>query len=254
METWGGYLLMLLKSFKEQLMDIQQYIAADKALLLNLNGSDSLFWDGFMWIATSTIVWVPVAVILLYIIIKNNKIQEACLIVVMIALVITLADQIASGFCKPFFSRFRPTQDSDIMYMVDIVNGYRGGRFGFISSHAANTFAVTVFLSLLIKRKSLTLMLVFWAVLNSYSRIYLGVHYPGDILFGTLEGGIIGYLVYLLYKLIQNKFFYKPRCISNQYTASGYLISDINLLYAVLFSTYFFIIIAGIIVIQTLNL
>lgn len=204
-------------------MDIQQYIAADKELLLNLNGSQSLFWDGFMWVATSTIVWVPVAAMLLYIIIKNNKIQEALLTIVMIALVITLADQIASGLCKPFFARFRPTQDPNIMYMVDIVNGYRGGRFGFISSHAANTFAISVFLSLLIKRKSLTFMLLFWAVLNSYSRIYLEI-------------------------------FYKPRCISNQYTASGYLISDINLFYIILISTYFFIIIAGMIVTHTLNL
>ena len=73
-------------------MDIQQYIAADKELLLNLNGSQSLFWDGFMWVATSTIVWVPVAAMLLYIIIKNNKIQEALLTIIMIALVITLAD------------------------------------------------------------------------------------------------------------------------------------------------------------------
>ena len=209
-------------------MDIQQYIAADKELLLNLNGSQSLFWDGFMWVATSTIVWVPVAAMLLYIIIKNNKIQEALLTIVMIALVITLADH--------------------------IVNGYRGGRFGFISSHAANTFAISVFLSLLIKRKSLTFMLLFWAVLNSYSRIYLGVHYPGDILFGTIEGCFIGYLIYLLYKFIQKKIFYKPRCISNQYTASGYLISDINLFYIILISTYFFIIIAGMIVTHTLNL
>ena len=105
-------------------MDIQQYIAADKELLLNLNGSQSLFWDGFMWVATSTIVWVPVAAMLLYIIIKNNKIQEALLTIIMIALVITLADQIASGLCKPFFARFRPTQDPNIMYMVDIVSRY----------------------------------------------------------------------------------------------------------------------------------
>lgn len=104
-----------------------------------------------MWVATSTYIWIPTAIILLYIIIKNNKIQETLLTIAMIALVITLADQIASGVCKPYFHRFRPTQDPDIMYIVDIVNGYRGGRFGFISSHAANTFALTVFLSLLFK-------------------------------------------------------------------------------------------------------
>lgn len=86
------------------------------------------------------------------------------------------------------------------------------------------------------------------------ARIYLGVHYPGDILFGTIEGCFIGYLIYLLYKFIQKKIFYKPRCISNQYTASGYLISDINLFYIILISTYFFIIIVGMIVTHTLNL
>lgn len=235
-------------------MDIQQFIALDKELLLNLNGSDSLFWDGFMWMATSTFIWIPTAIILLYIIIKNNKIQEALLIIVMIALVITLADQIASGFCKPYFQRFRPTQDPEIMYLTDIVNGYRGGRFGFISSHAANTFALTVFLSLLMKRKSLTFMLILWAALNSYSRIYLGVHYPGDIIFGTLEGCIVGLLVYLLYQFLKKRFLYQPRCISNQYTSSGYLICDINLLFSVLLLTYFIIIIAGLILTQSMSL
>lgn len=212
-------------------MDIQQYIALDKKLLLNLNGSNSLFWDGFMWVATSTYIWIPTAIILLYIIIKNNKIQETLLTIAMIALVITLADQIASGVC-----------------------GYRGGRFGFISSHAANTFALTVFLSLLFKNKSLTFMLIFWATLNSYSRIYLGVHYPGDILFGTLAGCLIGYLMYLLYSFIHKRIFHQPRCISNKYTASGYLINDINLLFTVLLLTYFMIILLGFITAHTLNL
>ncbi len=219
-------------------MDIQQYIAADKELLLNLNGSQSLFWDGFMWVATSTIVWVPVAAMLLYIIIKNNKIQEALLTIVMIALVITLADQIASGLCKPFFARFRPTQDPNIMYMVDIVNGYRGGRFGFISSHAANTFAISVFLSLLIKRKSLTFMLLFWAVLNSYSRIYLGVHYPGDILFGMLWGLLVGLSTYMACAYILRRMSPDRNFISTQYTSTGYAVADLDIFQSVLYLTY----------------
>ena len=86
-------------------MDIQPFIDFDKELLLKLNGSDSLFWDGFMWIATSTYIWIPVAVALLYVLFKNNKIKEAFLIIGLLAIVITLADQISSGFCKPYCKR-----------------------------------------------------------------------------------------------------------------------------------------------------
>ena len=226
-------------------MDIQQLIGFDQELLLKLNGSNSLFWDGFMWLSTNMLTWIPFAVVLLYVIFKNNKIKEALIIIALLGVVIALADQISSGICKPLFARFRPTQDPELMYQIDIVNGYRGGIYGFISSHAANTFGVAVFLTLIFKSGSLTIILFIWAILNAFSRIYLGVHYPGDILFGTLVGVGAGILIYIIYRKLQNTLLKQANFISNQYTSSGYLISDIRLIKTVFYLTLFYVIVRG---------
>ena len=226
-------------------MDIQQLIGFDQELLLKLNGSNSLFWDGFMWLSTNMLTWIPFAVVLLYVIFKNNKIKEALIIIALLGVVIALADQISSGICKPLFARFRPTQDPEFMYQIDIVNGYRGGIYGFISSHAANTFGVAVFLTLIFKSGSLAIILFIWAILNAFSRIYLGVHYPGDILFGTLVGVGAGILIYIIYRKLQNTLLKQANFISNQYTSSGYLISDIRLIKTVFYLTLFYVIVRG---------
>lgn len=178
---------------------IEYLDAIDKSLLLYLNGMHTAFFDQFMWWTSKTATWSLMALVLLYILVKKGKYQ-ALFVVVGIALVITLADQISSGIIKDAVERLRPTHDAEIGSMVHTVNGYRGGRFGFVSSHAANTMGVAMFISLLFGDRRIAFSMFFWSCLVAYSRIYLGVHYPGDILGGTCVGLVCGLCVYKLYK------------------------------------------------------
>ncbi len=219
-------------------MAVTDWIAFDQQLLLRLNGSDSLFWDNLMTGITSTVAWLPAGVVLFYVFFKNNSMREVGLVVVFFALTILVADQFSSSFCKPYFARFRPTQDPQLMYLVDVVDGYRGGLYGFISSHAANTFGVFAFVSLLVRNAWMTCSLGFWAALCSYSRIYLGVHYPGDILCGTVWGLLSGGLCYLLFVYCRRKLSPEKRFISSQYTSTGYAVADLDLFQTVLYLTY----------------
>ena len=221
-------------------MNLETLLNIDRYLLLSLNGSDSLFWDGCMLVYTSMAVWMPLAVILLYVLLKNNNIKDFFLILVLIALVAVLTDQISSGICKPFFARWRPTNDPLLMYAVDVVNETREGSYGFTSSHAANSFGIATFIMLLIRNKALTTSMIIWASMNAFTRIYLGVHYPGDVLCGTVIGVVVGWAVYRLYVYIQN---HKRRTarrdwISNHYTKSGYLVSDVYLFLMFMYITF----------------
>lgn len=168
----------------------------DQTLTLAINGSHSLWLDGFALAVTATITWLPAALVLIYVIIRHGEMKEILLTILAIGLCILLADQIASGLFKPLVARPRPTQDALLMLRVDVVGDYRGGAYGFFSSHAANTFAVATFVGLLIRHRLLGLMMTVWALLNCWSRIYLGVHYLGDVLVGICCGILVGWLVY----------------------------------------------------------
>ena len=214
------------------MMGLEDWIAFDQQLLLRLNGSDSLFWDNLMEGITSTVAWLPVGVVLLYLVVKNNTMREAGLVILFFALTIVVADQFSSSFCKPYFARFRPTQDPLLMYLVDVVDGYRGGRYGFISSHAANTFAVATCLGLIVRHRGLTFMLVAWALVNCWTRLYLGVHYVGDLLCGTVWGVFTGWALHLLYARLAPA--RTKRVGGGVYTPGGYAVSDARLLVAAL--------------------
>lgn len=225
-------------------MSLQELNELDHGLTLAINGSDSIFWDNVMYTVTNTFSWTLVIIALLYIIFKNNSPKEALVIFVSMVLMIAVADRLCSGFVKPAVGRWRPTQDPELMYMVDVVRGYRGGLYGFFSGHSCNTFCMAMFLSLLFKNWKLTLTLYFWAATTTFTRLYLGVHYLGDVTVGFLIGNTLGVLTYLLMNVVKVKMnIRRNKFISSQFTSSSYLKSDINLFLAVIYMNYVLVII-----------
>lgn len=168
----------------------------DKKLFLFLNGLHADWLDQPMSIISERLVWLPFYVaIIVWLVWKQKK--DAFWSIFLISGAIVLSDQITSALMKPFFERLRPCHDPSISYLLHLVDDC-GARFGFASSHAANTFSLATFLVLLHPGRTWVPYLMFtWAAIVSYSRIYLGVHYPGDIIAGALIGSAISYLLYL---------------------------------------------------------
>jgi len=147
-----------------------------------------------MFYATKTFFWLPLYLLLIFLIFKNYK-QEGWFILIGAVVTIVLTDQITSSLMKPFFARLRPSQDPTLEGLVHLVNGYKGGLYGFASSHAANTFGTAIFSWLVLKSFYKRMGWIFvWAIFMTYTRIYLGVHFPGDILAGAIIGLICGWI------------------------------------------------------------
>ena len=140
-------------------MDLQRLVDIDKQVILALNGSNSLYMDGVMKIYTSTMVWIPVALVLLFIVLKNNSPRGALLSVLAIALTIVATDQVSSHLIKPLVARLRPSHDPTFMHLIDTFNGYRSGSYSFTSSHACNSFGIFTIVSLIIRNRALSLSL-----------------------------------------------------------------------------------------------
>lgn len=176
---------------------LEKIKALDLSLTLAFNGSDSLIMDWLAMLITSTETWIPIGLFLCYYVYRKRGLKDMCLVIGGIALCIFFADLVSSGICKPLVARLRPTRDPSLIKVVDTAFDYTGGKYSFFSSHAANTMSVAVFLSFSLRKWGIALLLVLWSLLNCWSRLYLGVHYVGDILVGIIWGIIVGWCVHL---------------------------------------------------------
>ena len=177
----------------------------DKELLLLLNGWHAPWLDSIMVFFTNGLNWLPLFLLVIGMMIYKFRWQSIFLLL-FVAIVIYLTDRISAGLIKPMVGRLRPSHEPELEGFIHLVNGYKGGMYSFVSSHAANAFGVATFLWLLLRKDIKWIWVMFiWAAVFSYTRIYLGVHYPFDILFGGVLGAIIGLLVYKLGRTIPRK-------------------------------------------------
>ena len=171
---------------------------ADAALMVWLNGFHNSFFDGFMYLTSEKWVWVPVyTAIFVAVVMKYGFSRRMAAVVALFAITITLADSTCAAYLRPIFCRPRPCRpDSPIYELIHVVNGYRRGHYGMPSCHSANSFALAALVALVFRKRRLTAFIYIWAVIHTYSRIYLGVHYPGDIVVGGVVGTLYALGVY----------------------------------------------------------
>lgn len=182
---------------------LQRLIEIDKDLFLFLNGFHNETMDQIMFWISGKFTWIPLYLLILFLIVRTHRKKAWVYILGLIALV-ALTDLVSVHLFKNVFQRLRPCHDPSLEGLVHIVNSKCGGKFGFVSSHASNAFGFFTLSSWVLSRKFKYLppILFFWAALVAYSRVYLGVHFPGDILFGGILGMVLATMVIFVLELI----------------------------------------------------
>ena len=216
----------------------------DQQLLFLLNGSNSLFTDGVISTLTAGTTWIPLYIALFYLILKNNETMAQVLLTVGCATACVLITAgITNLVIKPLVARPRPCDDPLIKYTIDVVSSVSAGNYSFFSAHASNTSALVVFMALLIRNKLFIVAMILWSALNCYTRLYLGVHYPSDILCGLIFGSLMGFIAYVVYLKIYLKISPQFHYVSSHYSSTGYALTDIDTVVCVMVLTVLYAII-----------
>ena len=161
--------------------------AMDTMVFLTVNSHHNAYFDSVMWLVSGKLIWVPMYVSLFFVLLKNYSYKVVFAILLAIGVVILFTDSFTAQVIRPWVCRLRPSNlDNPMSSMVHVVDGYRGGAYGFPSNHASNTWGLAFFITFLFRRYKLTFFFFLWALLVCYSRMYLGVHYFGDLLIGGL--------------------------------------------------------------------
>ncbi|MBO3116720.1 phosphatase PAP2 family protein [Winogradskyella sp. DF17] len=186
---------------------LDQLLTYDKELFLFLNNLGTEQWDGFWMFYTHKFNWIPFYALLLFLLYKHLGKQRILMLILVVVALITFTDQITNLF-KYGFERYRPCHQEDLQSIMRIVKEGCGGRFGFFSGHASNSMAVAVFVGLILRNtyKNLIFLLLVWAAAMAYSRIYIGVHYPLDVVCGMAFGALSGFVFFKLNNYLSQRF------------------------------------------------
>ncbi len=186
-------------------------VEADRSLLLFLNSLHFPLGDKIMLFFTAALPWIPLYIAIAYYIVHKyytvDKKPKYAFIVITAAIIVFAITDMGSSFIKDLTERYRPGHDNDLKNMVRLLDG-TGGRYGFVSSHASNVFGLATFTSLLFRKRYYSISIYTWAFLVSYSRIYVGRHFPADVFFGAILGMIAGYALYKLLSMRVIKKYY----------------------------------------------